>query len=202
LLKNRERANLAALQAKEEAVKAKEDLERAFERLQNNETKIRELMLTDSLTGLANRRFLDERLADEIERLKRYGNRLSLIMTDLDYFKQINDAHGHVFGDEILIEFAKILKEDLRPMDFAARFGGEEFLIILPETSIESANIIAVRIREKLLKTKLTKTDKPVTASFGVTEIHTRDSARDAFLRVDKALYQSKENGRDQITVF
>ena len=199
---DRERANLLALKAKEDALQAKDDLERAYERLQNNELKIRELMLTDALTGLANRRFLDERLADEMARLKRYGNQLSLIMTDLDYFKQINDTHGHVVGDEILVEFARILKDDLRPTDFAARFGGEEFLIILPETSIESANFIAERIRKKLHQIKVDRIDKPITASFGVTSIQLDETPKDAFIRVDKALYQSKESGRNQVTLL
>lgn len=199
-VKDRERANYEALKAKEDALQAKNDLELAYERLQNNEVKIRELMLTDALTGLANRRFLDERLTDEMARLKRYGNQLSLIMTDLDFFKQINDNYGHAKGDEILVEFSNILKNDLRPTDFVARFGGEEFLIILPETSLESAIVIAERIRNSIRKCHNSKLEKEITASFGVTDIQPSDSPKDAFIRVDKALYQSKENGRNQVT--
>ncbi|HFD33360.1 MAG TPA: GGDEF domain-containing protein [Gammaproteobacteria bacterium] len=201
-VKDRESANIAALTAKEEALKSKEELEHAYKRLQNNEIKIRELMLTDALTGLPNRRFLDERLNDEIQRLKRYGNQLSLILTDLDFFKNINDSYGHNKGDEILVEFSKILKQDLRPTDFSARFGGEEFLVILPETSIQAAEVIAERIRKQMKSIRVEGVTENISASFGVTNVAANETATEAFIRVDKALYQSKKMGRNTVTAI
>lgn len=201
-VKDRESANIAALTAKEEALKSKEELEHAYKQLQNNEIKIRELMLTDALTGLPNRRFLDERLNDEIKRLKRYGNQLSLILTDLDFFKNINDSYGHNKGDEILVEFSKILKQDLRPTDFSARFGGEEFLVILPETSIHAAEVIAERIRKQMKSIRVEGITENISASFGVTNVAANETATEAFIRVDKALYQSKKMGRNTVTAI
>ena len=141
-----------AVYAKEEAVTVKENLENAYSRLQQQESKIRELMLTDPLTGIANRRYLDERMSMEMERVGRYGQSLAVIMTDLDYFKRFNDTYGHLKGDDVLKTFAHVMQETLRATDFVARFGGEEFMIVMPETTSEGAIHLAERIRESMQK--------------------------------------------------
>ncbi len=201
-VKDRQMANAAAIAAKEDALRAKDELERAYERLQDHEMKIRELMLTDPLTGLPNRRYLDERLDMEMKRLQRYNNQLSLIMADLDFFKKINDTLGHAKGDEILQEFARIMQQGLRNTDFPARFGGEEFLVILPETSLETAKHIAERLRQMVQEISVNELEAPISASFGVTDVRAGESAKHAFIRVDKALYASKEQGRNRVTAI
>jgi len=199
-VKDREASHKAATRAKELALQSKNELEKAYQQLQANELRIRELMLTDALTGVANRRNLDERLTIELERSKRYGNSISLIMTDIDHFKKFNDVYGHSIGDTVLKHFSKIIKDSIRSSDFVARFGGEEFLILLPETTIESAIHLAERIRHALESSKIEGIKDPLTASFGVTGLQEQDTQTSVFERVDKALYKSKENGRNQVT--
>lgn len=186
-------------QSHQAAVQAKKDLEFSNKQLQDNETKIRQLMLTDGLTGVANRRHLDDRLKIDLERLHRYGNTLSVVMADLDNFKRINDNYGHLKGDDVIVAFANALMESVRSVDFVARFGGEEFFIILSETGREGAELLAERARASMQVQKIEGIPYSVTASFGITEALKNDSLERIVQRADQALYQAKEAGRNQV---
>ncbi len=170
---------------------------------------LRRLTITDSLTGLLNRRYLNERLKDEVARSERYGHTLSLLMLDLDGFKYCNDSFGHLFGDKILKAVAETLMNTVRSMDIVARYGGDEFMIILPETAESLAVDIAERLRKNLTRT-LTPPDEQqgaelrvLTASIGVACFPSQGSTIEALLEnVDKALYRAKNNGKDRIEVY
>ena len=184
----------------QQVVTAHNELERANKMLRQNENRIRELMLTDPLTGLGNRRHLDERLQVEVSRAQRYGNSLCVIITDLDHFKGINDTYGHSVGDHVLKIFAQHLQEAVRTTDFVARFGGEEFILVLPETALQGAMQLAERIRATLEKKDFSGIQRSITASFGITDVKVGDTMEEVFLRADRALYCSKENGRNRVT--
>ncbi len=164
------------------------------------------LSITDALTGTYNRRYLMEQLPRELERCRRYGYPLSVLMCDIDHFKTINDARGHAAGDEVLQQFAARAQKSIRSnSDWVARYGGEEFLIILPETGQEGAVTVAEKIRTVTAATPFaTRTgDSAVTASFGVAS--TGAQGPDIGLRVDalircadECLYRSKQAGRDR----
>jgi two-component system cell cycle response regulator len=164
------------------------------------------LSITDALTGTYNRRYLMEQLPRELERCRRYGYPLSVLMCDIDYFKTINDAKGHAAGDEVLQQFAARAQKSIRSnSDWVARYGGEEFLIILPETGQAGAVTVAEKIRTVTAATPFaTRTgDAVVTASFGVAS--TGAQGPDIGLRVDalircadECLYRSKQEGRDR----
>lgn len=167
------------------------------------EIELQELATTDGLTGLPNRRHFVSRLQEEIARAHRMTNyQSSVLMLDVDYFKKINDTHGHIAGDQVLREFAAVIRKNLRKVDMAGRLGGEEFAVILPGASPEAATIQAERLRLEIRSASFV-TDKaviPVTVSIGVTSIMASDDAPDAVLgRVDRALYMAKENGRDRV---
>lgn len=191
-VKERERSLVQVLEAKQE-------LERSNQQLLENEEKIRELMLTDWLTGVANRRHLDERLKAEIARLQRYGNAFCIIMADLDHFKIVNDSYGHDVGDKVIHTFAKTISESVRGVDFVSRYGGEEFIIIMPETRLDGAILFAERIRSAMHGLITPPMDKPVTASFGVTAAEPVDTLPNLLKRTDDALYQAKHTGRDKV---
>lgn len=179
------------------AVQAKIDLQHINDQLQENEIKIHHLMLTDGLTGVSNRRHLDERLQAELKRIQRYGHVFSVVMADLDYFKQVNDTYGHLKGDEVIKTFVDIINNSIRTADFVARFGGEEFFIILPETDLSGATLLAERICESFQKTCIQDIKGSLTASFGVTEAEKNDYLEGLVQRVDQALYQAKSAGRN-----
>ena len=156
----------------------------------------------DPLTELGNRRALEDRLNADLERIKRNElQRLSFIMLDVDKFKNFNDAYGHLLGDEVLIMVAKILQTNIRKYDLAIRFGGEEFSIILPNTSIEDATHIAQRCRMAIEMLEIKVNDKiiHVTASFGIACITTETDIESLISIADQALYKAKENGRNRI---
>jgi two-component system cell cycle response regulator len=164
------------------------------------------LSITDALTGAYNRRYLMEQLPRELERCRRYAYPLSVLMCDIDYFKQINDARGHAAGDEVLQQFAARAQKSIRSnSDWVSRYGGEEFLIVLPETSHEGAVSVAEKIRTLIAATPFTTRagDAVITASFGVAS--TGPSGPDITLKVDalirtadECLYRSKQDGRDR----
>lgn len=177
-------------------------LELANARLKENEIIIRQLMMTDTLTGIPNRRFLDSQMAHELERHKRSGGSLTIAMTDIDFFKEINDEYGHTVGDHILVGFAQILKRKQRASDLVARFGGEEFVILLPGTTAEGAMEFANRVRAELKQQPIPPLSRSITTSFGITRALAEDTAESLLERVDSALYQSKREGRDRTTVI
>jgi diguanylate cyclase (GGDEF)-like protein len=178
------------------------DRESAYEKLQQSEMHVRELMLTDPVTGIANRRHLDERLAMELDRQERYGQPLAVIMTDIDWFKQVNDTYGHAVGDTVLKAFANQLKENIRNSDFLARYGGEEFVLLLPNTGIEDAAAMAERMRAATKRIHVDELDLQITASFGVILTQPMRTMTEVLSRADKAMYQSKSQGRDRVTVL
>jgi diguanylate cyclase (GGDEF)-like protein len=199
-VKDRQASHVMAVQSKEQAIQSKAQLQAAYEQLKQNEIKIRELMLTDPLTGIANRRYLDQRLEHEIQRSLRYGTSFSIIMTDLDHFKQINDKYGHNTGDAVLVQFAKVLNANVRSSDFVARYGGEEFVILLPDTDNKGAVELAERIRQDTAQQTFQDVRQPVTASFGVTTVMRAQDGVEVLKKADEALYSSKEQGRNRVT--
>lgn len=165
---------------------------------------VRRLSLTDALTGLHNRRYLMQRLEEEIERCQRYGRSLALIMADLDHFKRYNDRHGHRQGDLLLKEVAAVLRSHVRRPDFVARYGGEEFAVVMPETDLGQATTLAERIRVDLREhapaERAGSRRDAVTMSFGVASIPAdAGDAATVIEEADRALYHAKSSGRDRV---
>jgi diguanylate cyclase len=146
---------------------------------------------TDPLTGLSNRRALDEALKTQFSMMARYEKRFSILIIDIDHFKQINDRQGHLYGDQVLRQLAQILDESLRETDIATRFGGEEFVIIMPETDLVGGCILGERLCRKIEK------ELTITISGGVAEANEGDSAQSLLARADTALYSAKSGGRN-----
>ena len=161
----------------------------------------RYLSLTDALTGLYNRRHLDTMLEREFLRAKRYGSDLSVAIIDIDFFKKVNDTHGHICGDYILKEVAYLILENFRKTDIIFRYGGEEFVALLTETTLEKAKIPLERLRKSVEEYAFNfkGTDIKITISGGATEIGDVENASEFLDNADKALYMAKENGRNQI---
>ncbi len=154
----------------------------------------------DSLTGLPNRQAFEERLVHEIARAKRYGTPLSLAVWDIDYFKNINDTYGHRSGDKALVIIAKLLSRYCRETDFVARFGGEEFVTLLPETNVDDALSVVDKLRKIVEKCgfKANGDNISITLSCGLTQFLESDSSDSFFVRADGAMYQAKQGGRNQ----
>lgn len=159
---------------------------------------LQHLATTDTLTGLRNRRAFKEFAEMEIKRAERHGNALSLVMFDIDHFKRINDTFGHLIGDEVLVHVAKLIGERIRASEILARWGGEEFILLLPQTDMENAVHLAGELRT-LMQANAFPQVGAVTASFGVTQFSPGDSMDSLLHRVDIALYRAKENGRNQV---
>lgn len=153
---------------------------------------------TDILTGLRNRRAFKEFAEMELKRAGRYGTPLSLVMFDLDHFKQINDTFGHHAGDEVLVHVALLIGERIRASEILARWGGEEFILLLPQTRLEEAVHLSNELRERL-HTHAFPAVGTVTASFGVTQFEKGNSLDSMLHRADIALYRAKDNGRNQV---
>lgn len=163
----------------------------------------RKKAMHDSLTGLPNRESYQQRLEHEVQRLIRYKGKLSLIIADIDFFKSINDSYGHLAGDKVLKIIAKSLQKNLRNSDFIARFGGEEFVILMPETTAEEAKVVAEKLRKKIESSPFNFKKEPVqiTISFGLSEFCLNDTADEVFKRADKALYRAKDEGRNKVLI-
>ncbi|MCI1273454.1 MAG: sensor domain-containing diguanylate cyclase [Clostridiaceae bacterium] len=165
----------------------------------------------DALTGFYNRRQLEERTKQEVSSSKRTKKPLCAIMSDIDYFKSFNDNYGHAVGDYVLKTVAKVMKQQLRDYDVAGRYGGEEFVLLLPFTKISEAEMVANRLKEAVENTKLdiskinpeiTENHVGVTISLGVSELKDSDSPEDLVQNADKALYEAKETGRNKVIVY
>lgn len=163
--------------------------------------KILELSRIDPLTGLANRRFFSERIQEMISLAFRRSQPLSLLMVDIDHFKQVNDTQGHDAGDRVLKEFATLMKTRTRSEDLVARFGGEEFIIAMPLADVHEAFTYAERIRRTLAEQDLLENGHSVTASFGVAGLHPGETTEDVIKRADTALYQAKASGRNRTVI-
>jgi diguanylate cyclase (GGDEF)-like protein len=158
--------------------------------------------LIDGLTGLANRRQCEETLADELARVERFGGSLAVVVADLDWFKDVNDRHGHPAGDSVLSDFAVLLQETVRDVDLAGRWGGEEFVLILPGTDLAGGAQVAERIRVALAGRVVLAVDRTpitVTASFGVAAIPPDKTASELFAAADDAMYQAKRAGKNRV---
>jgi diguanylate cyclase (GGDEF)-like protein len=169
------------------------------------EFELERLASTDSLTGLPNRRYFLEVANREVERMRRFLVPASVIMIDLDHFKDVNDTYGHAAGDEVLRVTCRTFKRSLREIDVLARLGGEEFVVMLPETNAEGASSAAEKLRGSLSKAIVANGPHEIktTASFGVAQVWSGDQSVDEVLgRSDSALYQAKNSGRNCVRVF
>ena len=162
------------------------------------QSRLMELTVTDPLTGAFNRRRMDETLAQLIERRARTGATASAILVDVDHFKSINDRFGHEAGDRVLKGLVTRLKDRARKLDSVFRVGGEEFLVLLPDTGAAEAVGVAESLRQAVANAVLLD-DEPVTISVGVSELRERDGADDWLKRADEALYRAKKSGRDRV---
>ncbi|HEY1808397.1 MAG TPA: GGDEF domain-containing protein [Acidobacteriaceae bacterium] len=157
---------------------------------------------TDALTGLLNRRAFEEILRRELLRCDRSGGMMGLMLIDLDYFKQVNDSHGHFAGDDVLRRIATALREGTRPSDVLARYGGEEFVVLLRNAALEESRVAAERLRQTIAIMAGLPGSVNLTASIGVAVSEPRETTTDFMLRADEALYRSKREGRNQVSVY
>jgi diguanylate cyclase (GGDEF)-like protein len=163
---------------------------------------LEQMAMTDFLTGLNNRRYFIQRGADEVKRTKRNGEPMVLLMLDIDEFKKVNDTYGHETGDLALQQVASVMSTSLREIDILGRMGGEEFAVLLPNTSLEEALLLAERVRQSIenISFEKIKGELKITASIGVAAFTDEMSDIDDLLRnADEALYQAKRNGRNRI---
>jgi len=167
--------------------------------------KLQKLAITDGLTKLHNSRSFYSQLEVEVDRFNRYKRSLALMLMDIDHFKKYNDSYGHLEGDKALVTIAQIIKSCLRKLDSAYRYGGEEFTVILPETSCEEAQTVAQRIKSALKAENFMPQhgkEAKVTISIGVTEYFPGEQLSEFIQRADKAMYLSKEKGRNKVTTL
>jgi diguanylate cyclase (GGDEF)-like protein/PAS domain S-box-containing protein len=185
--------------------KANDQLRADMEKIEQLQEELREQAIHDPLTRLYNRRYLNETLARELVRAGRENNPLSVIISDIDHFKMINDTYGHLVGDKFLVEIASLMKKYARGSDIVCRYGGEEFLLVLPGTTLDSATKRAEEIRQKCAEIILQHEGKDlkVTMSFGVAIYpdHGKE-AEEIIVKADKALYRAKAQGRNRTVMF
>jgi len=193
-----ERVGDALLDLNAQLQQTQRDLARVNRRLRQSEAEILAVSRTDALTGVANRRGLDEALVAEVARHARSQKPLSIAILDIDHFKQVNDTLGHAVGDAVLRAIGQELRNLVRQYDHVGRFGGEEFVMLLPQTSIDDGVAFAQRIRESICN--LDAADLPkVTVSLGITQWRAGEDAQLALARADQALYCAKKNGRNRV---
>lgn len=173
--------------------------------LKSAETKLIDMANHDFLTGLVNRREMFNRAAIELSRARRHGKPLSVILIDIDYFKKLNDNYGHDMGDSVLKDLSRTLKETLREYDIVCRYGGEEFVVVTPETGLDMARELAERLRCAALELAITHENEAtpihISISAGVAELMVDESIEKTISRADAALYRAKESGRNRIEV-
>ncbi|MGB9768438.1 MAG: GGDEF domain-containing protein [Dictyoglomus turgidum] len=166
--------------------------------LSNLNRKLEELSIKDDLTGLYNRRKIDQELEKCLYIWERYNRPFSIIIIDIDDFKKINDTYGHLIGDMVLEKISKIIRENIRKSDIASRWGGEEFLILLPETNLQNATLVAEAFRRKIEEANF-GIDEKITVSVGVANIENNESIDSLIQRADKNLYKAKESGKNKV---
>jgi diguanylate cyclase (GGDEF)-like protein len=182
------------------------ELQQKIKQLEEAQIKLKKLAITDGLTGAYNYRFFKEQLEKELIRASRHNNHVSIIMMDIDYFKQYNDTHGHPAGDYVLRTISGILKNNIRNIDIAARYGGEEFALILIETNKQAAGIVAEKIRRLIeeynFKYEDTQPAGKITVSMGVATFPEDGKTFDELIgTADKRLYHAKETGRNRVVL-
>ncbi len=177
----------------------REQLEMRNSQLDETNGKLRMMAIHDHLTGLYNRHFIEEQLERQRELFVRHGNVCSIVLFDIDHFKQVNDRYGHAVGDAILVAFSRRIEGLLRQEDTLGRYGGEEFMLVLPMTDLKAALQLAERVRGAMEGSPVVGRPEPitVTASFGVAQLVRGESTDDWLLRADQALYKAKEQGRN-----
>ncbi len=180
--------------------KARIAAEQTNKKLQAALTQLELLASTDKLTGAWNRRHFEQIASSEMSRALRHNQPLSILMLDIDYFKHINDKYGHQIGDAVLVQLTSVLKENIRTSDVLTRWGGEEFIILTPFTSIHEATDLAQRLRLKIAKTDFSRV-KNITISFGVAQFQSAENLSNLLKRADTALYQAKNSGRNTVAV-
>jgi diguanylate cyclase (GGDEF)-like protein len=162
--------------------------------------RMKQLAYIDGLTGIHNRRFFEMRVVEELERACRFQGRMSVIMIDIDNFKRVNDEFGHLLGDEVLRTVSSLMKQQTRKMDVVCRYGGEEFAIVVPETSSENAMHVAEKLRRQIADHHFPGVPRQVTISCGVADYPTHGLTRDEVVAAaDAALYSAKEAGRNRV---
>ena len=199
-----EQKRIVSLQSEKKALMERLDsMEQQSEQLRQSAEDAHVKSRTDPLTGLPNRLAYDQRFNEELARFNRYGTLFSLCVADIDYFKRINDEYGHLAGDKVLRLMARILKNQLRTVDFIARFGGEEFVILMPSTDADAAGVAAEKVRQSIETSPFNFQSTPVkiTMSFGVTQVEKDDSVSSMFARADKAMYTAKQEGRNRVNI-
>jgi len=167
--------------------------------------KLQRLAITDGLTKLHNSRSFYSQLEVEVDRFNRYKHPLSLLLLDIDHFKQYNDNFGHLEGDKVLVKISQLIRSCLRKLDTAYRYGGEEFTVILPETSCEEAELVAERIRTTIQTEKFkprNAKELSITISIGTTQYDAQEQLSTFIQRADKAMYLSKQKGRNKVTAL
>ncbi len=198
------RLNFSYAQMVLELKQAKQSTEQLAIELKMANDNLRELAFRDGLTGLYNHRYFQEVMEVEVERAERFGHQVTFMLIDLDYFKKVNDTFGHPAGDHVLQEVANMLIKLVRGCDIVARYGGEEFAIILPETGVSGAKVLAQRVRRGIeqMKIKYGKQFIPVTISCGLatSDFAVRGTTRATLIKdSDEALYKAKKNGRNRV---
>ncbi len=181
-------------QAKEQIEKQKQELSIAYEKLE-------QIARTDPLTGLSNRRDFLERFENERNRFERNGRPFSIVLCDIDHFKVFNDRYGHDCGDFVLVAISGILRKTVRKQDVVGRWGGEEFILLLPESPLEGGKVVADVIREKVAEGihSFNNQELSVTMTLGVSEFSSTDNIDTCVKRADEALYKGKESGRNRV---
>jgi len=176
-------------------------IEDLFSAMSESISMLYEAATHDEKTGLYNNKFFESILDMEMEKAMRKQQQLCLFIIDIDFFKKINDIHGHIKADEFLKRLADVLKKQLRKSDVAARFGGEEFFIILPQTKLEKAKALTARIRDAIKSDKVLGKHN-ITVSGGLTSYKEKDTKKSFMARADKALYKAKQSGRDRFVAI
>ena len=172
---------------------------RAEDVMSQRQAELERLTLTDALTGVGNRRKLDEDIAREVSRVRRYGGKLSFLIADVDHFKIVNDTFGHEIGDSVLRTVAQALHANVRDTDLVARYGGDEFCVVMPGTGRSDAQAVAKRIQARLEQTIAPSLGKAVHVSMGVAQLEDDESADSLLHRADRALLRAKKKGRNRV---
>lgn len=195
-----ERLNAAVLSLNDELAQTHRDLVKANNHLKRKEAEITHLMLTDTLTDMPNRRHFEQVVEREMKHVHRHHAPLCFALADIDHFKIVNDTYGHDAGDAVLQEVAVCIKENLRDTDFAARWGGEEFAVMLVNSDTDKAASVVDRLRRAIEDTHVNAIDRNVTISIGLAQFQDYDSLESVLKRADEFLYQSKKDGRNRVT--
>ena len=176
---------------------------RYTERLRDNVQMSIELAIIDALTGLYNRRYMESHVGTLVEQASSRGKPLTVLMLDIDYFKSINDTYGHDAGDDVLREFALRIRKSIRGIDLACRCGGEEFVVVMPETDLAVATMVAERLRRRIAGEPFAIQQGThgieITISIGIAGLGSDDGAAGVLKRADQALYRAKRDGRNRV---